>query len=110
MAIATTIVITCEVVVGSMLLVPGLARAGLRFAAGMLVVFLLILVSMLFIPEPPSCGCFGGAGTSSANARTDVVLGIVRNGSLIVLATWMLRCAALPTEAPTEAVAEARCA
>jgi hypothetical protein len=109
-AIATTLVITWEATVGSMLLASGLVRLGLRIATGTLVVFLLVLISMLFLPDPPSCGCFGGAGTSSSDARTDIILGIVRNIALIVLAMWTLRCLAARQAIPQEATAELRCA
>jgi len=109
-AIATTVVITWEAVVGSMLLAPSLARLGLRIAAGTLIFFLLVLISMLFLPDPPSCGCFGGAGTSSSNAKADIVLGIVRNVALVVLAMWTLRRLVARQPISSDAIAKMRCA
>ena len=90
-AILATLIITFEAILGTMMLMPRYHRAGLVMTLAALTVFCVALSLMFLMPEPPSCGCLGGAGTSSSDARMDIVIGIVRNISLIVMAGWALR-------------------
>jgi len=92
----TTLVIIIEAGIAAMLVFPPLTRIGLKFAMGTLACFTLILGYILLMPNPPSCGCLGGAGTSSANATTDAVVGIIRNISLVVLILWILKSTRQP--------------
>lgn len=87
----TTFVLSWEATLGIALLIPSGHRFGLVASASTLLFFLFALVAILFMPDPPSCGCLGGAGTSSADPKTDAMIGIVRNTALIVLAIWSLR-------------------
>lgn len=94
-ALLTTCIITLEVLLGCMLLIPRFFRAGLVMTLATLCVFTIALGLMFFMPDPPSCGCLGGAGTSSSDARMDIVLGMVRNISLIVMGVWSVRTLSL---------------
>lgn len=83
-------VIVCEAVLGLALVVyrrtprvPALATASLLAA------FSLVLLYMLNMPQPPSCGCLGGGRLVDADARTNAMLGLVRNAGLLVLAIWL---------------------
>ncbi|MBL4699361.1 MAG: hypothetical protein JKX70_11060 [Phycisphaerales bacterium] len=102
--IVTTLVITAEAIIAFLLFIPSTARIGLRLTLGTLVAFIGVLTMILFMPNPPSCGCFGGAGTSSSDATTDAVLGIVRNVALVVLILWILKSTRQPSLAPERAL------
>lgn len=86
--IITTAVITWEAMLGVLLIMPYFRRLSLLLSAATLFAFVGVLVMLLFIPNPPSCGCLGGAGTTSTDPKTDAMIGIVRNTALIILALW----------------------
>ena len=83
-------VIVCEVVLGTSFAVycrsprlPALA------AAALLAAFSLVLLYMMNMPEPPSCGCLGGGSLVHADAHTNALFGVGRNAGLLVLAIWL---------------------
>ncbi len=90
-AMLATLIITFEAVLGAMMLMPRYHRIGLIMTLASLSVFCVALSLMYLMPEPPSCGCLGGAGVSSSDARMDIVVGFVRNISLMIMAGWSLR-------------------
>lgn len=90
-SIITTTVITLEAAIAALILLKPTRSLGLKLALVLLIGFTGILTLLLFMPNPPSCGCLGGAGTSSNNATIDATVGITRNIALIVLAFWILK-------------------
>jgi len=96
-SIITAFTITIEASIAAMLFFSPLTRIGLKLAATTLVFFSLALGLILLMPNPPSCGCLGGAGTSSMDATTDAMVGIVRNVALVVLILWILKSTRQPS-------------
>lgn len=89
--VAAALVISAECALGTWLVLGNTPRMALRVCALVLVLFSMVLVFILMIPDAPACGCLGGAGTSSDNASHDAIAGLIRNGAMIVLALWALR-------------------
>lgn len=89
--LATTFVLAWEATLALAILFPSTRRIGLAAGITTLLCFIGVLVVILFLPDPPACGCLGGVGTSSENATLDASIGIVRNPALIAVAFWTLR-------------------
>lgn len=89
--LVTTCVLAWEATLDLALTIPSSRRFGLAASIATLFCFIGVLAVILSLPDPPACGCLGGAGTSSGNATLDASIGIVRNLALIVVAYWTLR-------------------
>jgi len=90
---ATTIaVIVAETIVGlSLVCFARFPRVPALAATGLLVVFTAVLLSMLFMDHPPSCGCLGSWSLIEADARTSAMIGLARNAGLLLLSVWLAR-------------------
>lgn len=80
-----------EIVLG-LLLVAGVAvRFGSLFAAALLVVFLIGIISAAARDLRIDCGCFGSGGELDAGQNTAYTLEILRDSALLVIALALAR-------------------
>jgi hypothetical protein len=81
------LVLTCEGVLGTVLLLGVGRRWVLHTASVVLLVFSGQLVYLLMSKEPPSCGCLSWLN-AFAEERHNTILGLVRNGLFVLALEW----------------------
>lgn len=88
---AVTIAVpAAEIALGTALIIGASEpRRTAILSAAFLTVLSMALVVILTMNNPPSCGCFGSWEVFRANARTEAVLGLLRNTGLLMLAVWL---------------------
>ena len=92
--LSTVGVVTAELVVAGLLIVPATAPAGFAVALVLLAVFSAALGIGLRRDIPLSCGCFGSSSTPAGRAE------LVRNGVLAVVAVAGLAGSAVAAPLP----------